>query len=81
MMRTTLSLLILRKIYRVFVRAGYDALCEIAETEQVKRLLECIGYATFDDGGNVIYVYLKKELVVGITSSFKPRAKYRIELI
>ncbi len=38
-------------------------------------------YAALGDGGNVIYVNTKKELVVSITSLFMPDAKDRIELI
>ncbi len=39
------------------------------------------GYAAIGDGGNVIYVSPDKNLVVGITSLFTPRAKDRIEFI
>ena len=38
-------------------------------------------YAAIGDGGNIIYVSTKNEMVVAITSQFKPRAKDRIELI
>lgn len=39
------------------------------------------GYAALGDGGNVIYINPKKEMVITIASRFKPRAKDRIELI
>jgi len=39
------------------------------------------GYAAIGDGGNVIYVCPSKNVVISIVSSFKPRAKDRIELI
>ncbi|MCH4889946.1 serine hydrolase [Acidaminobacter sp. JC074] len=39
------------------------------------------GYAAIGDGGNIIYVCPAKKIVVSITSSFKPRAKDRIEFI
>lgn len=39
------------------------------------------GYAALGDGGNVIFINPKKEMVVAIASRFKPRAKDRIELI
>ncbi|MDX8361734.1 serine hydrolase [Cytobacillus sp. IB215316] len=39
------------------------------------------GYAALGDGGNVIFINPKKELVVSIASRFMPRAKDRIELI
>lgn len=39
------------------------------------------GYAALGDGGNVIYINPKKEMVVTIASRFMPRAKDRIELI
>lgn len=42
---------------------------------------ESSGYAALGDGGNVIYVCPEKELVVAIASSFKPRARDRVELI
>jgi CubicO group peptidase (beta-lactamase class C family) len=38
-------------------------------------------YAALGDGGNVIYVNTKKEMVICIASLFMPRAKDRIELI
>ena len=38
-------------------------------------------YAAIGDGGNIIFVYPEKKVIVAITSSFKPRAKDRIELI
>lgn len=38
-------------------------------------------YAAIGDGGNVIYVNEKKELVIAIASSFVPKAKDRIKLI
>lgn len=38
-------------------------------------------YAAMGDGGNVIYVNTKKELVVSIASLFVPHAKDRIKLI
>ncbi|BCN29230.1 serine hydrolase domain-containing protein [Anaeromicropila herbilytica] len=38
-------------------------------------------YAAMGDGGNVIYVNGKKEMVVSIASLFVPRAKDRIKLI
>ncbi|MEZ9232283.1 serine hydrolase domain-containing protein [Vibrio amylolyticus] len=38
-------------------------------------------YAAIGDGGNVLYVSTQHEMVVAITSQFKPRAKDRIELI
>lgn len=38
-------------------------------------------FAALGDGGNVIYVSPKQELVVAITSKFLPRAKDRIEFI
>ncbi|MEF9960733.1 MAG: hypothetical protein RR090_05110 [Niameybacter sp.] len=38
-------------------------------------------YAALGDGGNVIYVAPKKQMVVAIASGFKPRAKDAIELI
>ena len=38
-------------------------------------------YAAIGDGGNIIYISTTKEMVVAITSQFKPRAKDRIELI
>jgi len=38
-------------------------------------------YAALGDGGNVIFVNPKKEMVVTIASRFMPRAKDRIELI
>lgn len=39
------------------------------------------GFAAMGDGGNVIYVNKRKNLVVAIASLFKPKAKDRIELI
>lgn len=39
------------------------------------------GYAAIGDGGNIIYVSPQENIVIGITSSFKPRAKDRVELI
>lgn len=38
-------------------------------------------YAAFGDGGNVIYINPKQEMVITIASRFMPRAKDRIELI
>lgn len=38
-------------------------------------------YAAMGDGGNVIYVNPKKNMVISIASLFIPDAKYRIELI
>lgn len=38
-------------------------------------------FAAMGDGGNVIYVNTKKQMVVSIASLFKPTAKDRIELI
>ena len=38
-------------------------------------------YAALGDGGNVIFINPKKEMVVTIASRFMPRAKDRIELI
>jgi CubicO group peptidase (beta-lactamase class C family) len=38
-------------------------------------------YAAMGDGGNVIYVNEKKDLVISIASFFKPRVKDRIKLI
>ena len=39
------------------------------------------GYAAMGDGGNIIYVSPTKNMVVAITSIFKPTAKNRIEFI
>ncbi|MDA3850795.1 MAG: serine hydrolase [Spirochaetaceae bacterium] len=39
------------------------------------------GYAAIGDGGNIIFVYPEKNLVIGISSRFMPRAKDRVELI
>lgn len=39
------------------------------------------GYAAMGDGGNIIYVSPKKNMVVSITSLFQPRAKDRIAFI
>lgn len=39
------------------------------------------GYAALGDGGNVIFINPKKEIVISIASRFMPRAKDRIELI
>ncbi len=39
------------------------------------------GYAALGDGGNVIFISPKEEIVVTIASRFMPRAKDRIELI
>lgn len=39
------------------------------------------GYAALGDGGNIIYINPKKEMVVAIASRFMPRAKNRIQLI
>lgn len=39
------------------------------------------GYAALGDGGNVIYINPKKEMVIAVASRFMPRAKDRIELI
>lgn len=38
-------------------------------------------YAAFGDGGNVIYINPKQEMVITIASRFMPRAKDRIEMI
>ena len=38
-------------------------------------------YAALGDGGNVIYINEVKNIVISITSSFKPRAKDRIDFI
>lgn len=38
-------------------------------------------YGALGDGGNVIYVDEKKDMVVTMTSSFKPRAKDRLKFI
>lgn len=38
-------------------------------------------YAAMGDGGNVIYVNRKKDIVIAITSTFVPTAEDRIELI
>lgn len=38
-------------------------------------------YAALGDGGNVIFINPKKEMIVAIASRFMPRAKDRIELI
>ena len=38
-------------------------------------------YAAIGDGGNILYVNPNKELVIAITSSFKPRVKDRVEFI
>ncbi len=38
-------------------------------------------YAALGDGGNVIYVNTKKNMVISIASVFKPRAKDRLKLI
>lgn len=43
--------------------------------------IEHAAYTAIGDGGNIIYVCPKEEIVVGITASFKPRAKDRIEFI
>jgi CubicO group peptidase (beta-lactamase class C family) len=42
---------------------------------------DSICYAALGDGGNVIFVFPEREMVVAITSRFMPRAKDRIELI
>ncbi|MFT3985921.1 MAG: serine hydrolase [Lachnospiraceae bacterium] len=39
------------------------------------------GYAAMGDGGNVIYVNTKKNIVISMASLFVPRAKDRIEFI
>jgi CubicO group peptidase (beta-lactamase class C family) len=39
------------------------------------------GFAAMGDGGNVIYVNVKKNLVISIASLFKPRVRDRIKLI
>ena len=39
------------------------------------------GYAAMGDGGNIIYVSPKKNMVVAIASLFQPRAKDRIGFI
>lgn len=44
-------------------------------------LIDRDSYAAMGDGGNVIYVNAKKQMVVSIASLFKPNAKDRIELI
>jgi len=38
-------------------------------------------FAAIGDGGNIIYVSTKNEMVVAITSQFMPRAKDRVEFI
>jgi len=38
-------------------------------------------YAALGDGGNVIYVNAKKEIVVSIASLYMPNAKDRLKLI
>jgi CubicO group peptidase (beta-lactamase class C family) len=58
-----------------FRNLPYGYLWWIIEDETYK------GYAAIGDGGNIIYVCHSKGLVVAITSSFKPRAKDRIEFI
>ena len=44
-------------------------------------LIDGDSYAAMGDGGNVIYVNTKKQLVISIASLFKPEAKDRIEFI
>lgn len=39
------------------------------------------GYAAIGDGGNIIYICPDRELVIAITSSFRPMAKDRFDLI
>lgn len=39
------------------------------------------GFAAIGDGGNIIYVNRRSNLVVAITSRFQPRVTDRIELI
>lgn len=39
------------------------------------------GFAAIGDGGNVIYVNMKKNMVVSIASLFRPRVRDRMELI
>lgn len=39
------------------------------------------GYAAMGDGGNIIYVNPKKNMVISIASLFMPRAKDRIDFI
>ncbi len=39
------------------------------------------GFAAMGDGGNIIYVNRRSNLVVAITSRFQPRVTDRIELI
>lgn len=39
------------------------------------------GYAAMGDGGNVIYINTKKDMVVSIASFFRPNVKDRIEFI
>lgn len=39
------------------------------------------GYAALGDGGNVLYINTKENIIVVITGTFKPRCKDRIDLI
>ena len=55
------------------IGVGYGYLWWKAEDEN--------GFAAMGDGGNIIYVSRDKKMVVAITSTFKPRAKDRIEFI
>ncbi|MBO6166510.1 MAG: serine hydrolase [Eubacterium sp.] len=55
------------------INIGYGYLWWIAEDEN--------GFAAMGDGGNIIYVSRDKRMVVAVTSTFKPRAKDRIEFI
>jgi len=44
-------------------------------------LIDGDSYAALGDGGNVIYVNIRKKIVISIASLFVPNAKDRIELI
>ena len=55
------------------INIGYGYLWWIAEDED--------GFAAMGDGGNTIYISRDKRMVVAITSTFKPRAKDRIDFI
>jgi len=54
---------------------GYGYLWWIVESKDYS------AYAAIGDGGNIIFVCPQKELVISIASSFKPRAKDRIQLM
>lgn len=58
-----------------------DPLTIIDVREPHERAIHRFPNAAIGDGGNVIYVNEKKELVVAISSSFVPKAKDRIPLI